>query len=245
MDIIDRFRSLYKEVYTCDKKDDHALALFVYRPLMRVLLTVILLVYPSVTPNLLSFLNLAVLLLGGLFVWQGHAGFAVACILLGFLFDCADGTLARLKGASSDLGLAGDFVADRIGLFFILTVVLLRYYDGSVVNAVYVFILVRAIYESLILFLESKGRKLAIYGPGSVEGASATGRKVRMGLGMDLVWTVLMVGIAFPYLLGWLFSILNGLHILGFLIIFFKLTVGDSGKKRGDDISSSSCEEGT
>ena len=229
MGILDRFRSVYNEVYTWDKKEDHLFALFLYRPLMRVLLTLMLLLYPSITPNMLSFLNLTVLLLGGLFVWQGHAVFAVVCIFLGFLLDCADGTLARLKGASSDFGLAGDFVADRIGLFFILTVVLLKYYDGSVMNAVYVFIVTRAIYESLILFLESKGRRLAIYSSASLKGEATAKVKIRMGLGMDLIWTVLMVGIAFPYLLEWLFSILNGLHLLGFLIIFSKLSVGESG----------------
>jgi phosphatidylglycerophosphate synthase len=86
------------------------------RPLAAVF---VYLLYPTrVTPNQVTFLSLLLALLadGALISCPGRMGLFAAALLLylGFVLDCTDGQLARIKGQSSVVGSYLDFLMDEI-----------------------------------------------------------------------------------------------------------------------------------
>ena len=80
------------------------------RPLTRWLLST------PVSPNAVTLAGTAVGVVGGLLV--GSAGLAVPlgllCLVASGVLDCADGDLARRRGATSDLGHALDVTGDTL-----------------------------------------------------------------------------------------------------------------------------------
>lgn len=71
-----------------------------------------------VTPNQVTLLGTALFLgVAGALIWMpGWAGLLVAAAILelSYVFDCADGQLARLKAMTSDVGAYLDFLMDEI-----------------------------------------------------------------------------------------------------------------------------------
>lgn len=86
------------------------------RPLAAVF--VYLLYATPITPNQVTFLSMFVALIGdaALLFCPGRIGLAAAALLLylSFVFDCADGQLARVKNMSSSVGSYLDFLMDEI-----------------------------------------------------------------------------------------------------------------------------------
>jgi len=79
--------------------------------------------YPWITPNRLTLISLAVGIAAGLlFAVGGQPALAVGglTLQLSFLFDCADGQLARFRGSSSVFGAILDRICDRVKLFAVL-----------------------------------------------------------------------------------------------------------------------------
>ncbi len=97
------------------KKHDLVWNAYVMRPLAAVVVAA--LEHTAVTPNQLTLLNLAVFVgAAGLFVGAPSlAGgvAAVAVLELSYLFDCADGMLARLRKTASPTGHLFDFFTDE------------------------------------------------------------------------------------------------------------------------------------
>jgi phosphatidylglycerophosphate synthase len=93
-------------------------------------LVVYLLRPTAVTPNQVTFLSLLVALIGDatLLFCPGRVGLAMAALLLyiSFVFDCADGQLARIKGQSSPVGAYLDFLMDEIKAVALIAAVAVR-----------------------------------------------------------------------------------------------------------------------
>lgn len=85
------------------------------------------LAYPSVSPNVISLVSLAVscaagaLYASGAFCWGG-----IILLLSGFL-DTLDGTIARLRGKSTRFGALLDSTLDRYADFFVFAGLLIYY----------------------------------------------------------------------------------------------------------------------
>lgn len=106
-----------KSIYLATRKrHDLLFNVWIMRPLAAVVVAA--LAKSRITPNQLTLLNLFVGLagLGVLMAWPSWLGavVAVAIIELGYLFDCADGMLARHRGIASQQGHLFDFFTDEI-----------------------------------------------------------------------------------------------------------------------------------
>lgn len=129
---IDNLRRVYRR---STKPEDIAWNTYVARPLAAVL--VVLLRPTPLTPNQVTFLGMGVFTLASisLVLWPGPTGFlvAVALIQFAYLFDCADGQLARIKDQTSGVGAYLDFLMDEIKALVLVGAVSVRlwYYDGD------------------------------------------------------------------------------------------------------------------
>lgn len=98
------------------KKHDQLFNVYVMRPLASV--AVALAARTPATPNQLTLLNLAIFVgAAALFIAlpdPAGALWAVGALELSYLFDCADGMLARHKGLASKEGHLFDFFTDEI-----------------------------------------------------------------------------------------------------------------------------------
>lgn len=71
------------------------------------------------TPNLLTHISNAFLLAGAALILEPATWswlLAAACLNLSLTFDCADGQLARYRGAGSELGAYYDKISDAVGM---------------------------------------------------------------------------------------------------------------------------------
>jgi phosphatidylglycerophosphate synthase len=111
------------EVYrTARKKHDQLWNVFVARPLAAPIVAFLL---PTrVTPNQLTFLNLFLFVLAmGALAWiPGRDGalLGVLGLELSYVFDCADGMLARTKKLASPVGHLLDFMTDELKAFLLV-----------------------------------------------------------------------------------------------------------------------------
>jgi hypothetical protein len=98
------------------KKHDQLFNVYVMRPLAAVFVAAVH--RTPITPNQVTLLNLAVFLVAAAMLvampthWGGVA--AIAVLELSYLFDCADGMLARYKKLASKAGHAFDFFTDEL-----------------------------------------------------------------------------------------------------------------------------------
>lgn len=86
-------------------------------------LTLFLANYTSITPNIVTVLAFILSLAAAFLFYQADPiSLALGSLLfeIGFIFDCVDGKLARLKGLESKQGEIVDFLFDRLGFFLLL-----------------------------------------------------------------------------------------------------------------------------
>lgn len=86
-------------------------------------LTLFLANYTRITPNIVTLLAFILSLAAAFLFFQATLiSLALGAILfeIGFIFDCVDGKLARLKGLESKWGEIIDFLFDRLGFFLLL-----------------------------------------------------------------------------------------------------------------------------
>ncbi|MGH7296633.1 MAG: CDP-alcohol phosphatidyltransferase family protein, partial [Polyangiaceae bacterium] len=110
------------------KKHDQLFNVYVMRPLAAVFVAAVH--RTALTPNQVTLLNLAVFLVAAVMLvalpthWGGVA--AVAVIELSYLFDCADGMLARFKKLASKAGHAFDFFTDELKALLLVGALAIR-----------------------------------------------------------------------------------------------------------------------
>lgn len=118
-----------REIYlSTRKKHDQLWNTYVVRPLASPVVAV--LTGTPVTPNQLTFFNLAVFIIGSvmLVTMPGALGglLAIVVLELSYLFDCADGMLARAKKLASPTGHLLDFLTDEIKAFLLVGALSIR-----------------------------------------------------------------------------------------------------------------------
>jgi phosphatidylglycerophosphate synthase len=120
-------RRIYRE---SQKPADSYFNLYLARPLAAVV--VALLARTRVTPNQVSFLSIAVFALAmvGLVLLPGWAGLllGVGLVEVSYVFDCADGQLARLTKRSSPVGALLDFLMDELKAYLLVAGIALRWH---------------------------------------------------------------------------------------------------------------------
>lgn len=113
MSVLGEIRQVYQD---SRKSHDIAWNVYVARPIAAVLVAILR--RTPLTPNqvtilgALVFMGCAVTLVG----WRDWIGFLVAAAILelAYVFDCADGQLARIKGMTSEVGAYFDFLIDEV-----------------------------------------------------------------------------------------------------------------------------------
>jgi len=115
------------------KKHDQVFNVYVMRPLAA--LAVALLEKTSVTPNQLTLLGLAIFVIAAtlLVALDGYLGGVLALLVLelSYLFDCADGMLARHKNLASKEGHLFDFFTDELKATLLTGALALRLYHAG------------------------------------------------------------------------------------------------------------------
>ena len=123
--MLTEIRRIYRE---SQKPADSLFNRYVARPPAAVVVTA--LARTRATPNQVTFLSLAVFLAaavvfatvpGPLGLWLG-----VGLVELSYIFDCADGQLARVTGRSSPVGALLDFLMDELKAYLLVASVALR-----------------------------------------------------------------------------------------------------------------------
>jgi hypothetical protein len=112
-----------RDIYRQSKKNrDNLWTEWVSRP--PAALVVWLLKDTAVTPNQVSFINIAIAAAGcaTLIAWRTWTGLVVAGLVLqlAYVMDCVDGQLARVKNQSSPVGALLDFMLDEVKAFLLI-----------------------------------------------------------------------------------------------------------------------------
>lgn len=123
--LIDEVREIY---VSSRKRHDIFWNIYIARPMAAVL--VYFLKRTPVTPNQVSFLGVGVFFAAAalLALWTTPPGMLAAALVLqlSYLFDCADGQLARLKGMTSNVGAYLDFFMDEIKALLLVAAATIR-----------------------------------------------------------------------------------------------------------------------
>lgn len=196
-----------KKVYQeSRKKEDIAWNTYVARPQAAIL--VYILARTPLTPNQVSFLGGALFIAAAfvLAIFQGPWGFLAAALLIhvSYLFDCADGQLARLKAMTSEVGAYLDFFIDEIKALLLVGAAGLRLYllDGEVY---WLFLTIGAVFvvstaTSLTNFIRRPEYAGRVIGPGE----SAKKREMPGTFLGKVIWLVEGVARYFIHYPSWI-----------------------------------------
>lgn len=118
-----------RQVYRDSRKQqDIAWNVFVARPLAAILVAALR--RTPLTPNQVTILGVAVFLccVATLIFWRDWTGFLVSALILqlAYIFDCADGQLARLKKMTSEVGAHFDFLIDEVKALLLVGAIAIR-----------------------------------------------------------------------------------------------------------------------
>lgn len=225
------------------KEHDILWNLYVARPLASVL--VYLLRRTRVTPNQVTFLG-AALFLGvavALIAVPGWTGMllAAAILELSYLFDCADGQLARLTDMTSEVGAYLDFLIDEIKALILVAASGVRIWleSGGLSGGRPVWLLVTiggVVLVALATSLTTFVRREAYAGREIEPGASARRAEVPEGIGARLVWAVRRLASFLVHYPSWYVGIALADGISGFdgtrwfLYLFLGVYLAYAGK---------------
>lgn len=230
-----------KQVYQDSRKArDIAWNVYVARPLAAVL--VALLRRTPLTPNQVTILGFLVFLLivpAGLLV-AGTVGFLimVAIVQLAYIFDCADGQLARLKQMTSPAGAYFDFFIDEVKALLLVAVMGVRLYIEDGQADWLVLALLGAIMVSVATSLTAFVRRPEYSGVDIKPGASAAQPTAPSGLLPKILWAVQRTASYVVHYPSWILYVgildlhpdLSGAKIfLGLFLAVYTLYIGKTG----------------
>jgi len=113
------------DIKRSSKAKDGILALYIYRKFAYVF-TYFFANFVNASADLVTTLALVSWLSSAVLIWFGYSVLPAVLIFLGFVFDCTDGNIARLKGQVSAKGKLYDILADRVGYFVLLMVLAVK-----------------------------------------------------------------------------------------------------------------------
>ncbi len=114
----------------------------------------------GITPNTLTFINLAVNLIAAYFIATGHSLLGGVLVLVAGLFDLLDGALARFTEQATRFGAILDSVVDRISEAAILCGLLIWYIPQEEAGLGIVLIFVVLIGSFLVSYLRARAEGL-------------------------------------------------------------------------------------
>jgi CDP-diacylglycerol--glycerol-3-phosphate 3-phosphatidyltransferase len=114
----------------------------------------------GITPNTLTFINLAVNLIAAYFIATGHFLLAGVLVLVAGLFDLLDGALARFTEQATRFGAILDSVVDRISEAAILCGLLIWYIPQEEAGLGIVLIFVVLIGSFLVSYIRARAEGL-------------------------------------------------------------------------------------
>jgi len=202
----------WDEVKRSSKVKDGILALYIYRKVAYVF-TYFFANFTNASANHVTTLALVSWLSSAVLIWFGYSVLPAVLIFLGFVFDCTDGNIARLKRQVSNKGKLYDIVADRVGYFVLLVVLALKV---SSAESAYVIALAGLLVALMITFDVTrkhveKIKASDIHDTAVISNAeskikarlkklmpSINWNNVIIGVGADLEWTLLLLASVFP-----------------------------------------------
>ncbi len=114
----------------------------------------------GITPNTLTFINLAVNLIAAYFIATGHFHLGGVLVLVAGLFDLLDGALARFTEQATRFGAILDSVVDRISEAAILCGLLIWYIPQEEAGLGIVLIFVVLIGSFLVSYIRARAEGL-------------------------------------------------------------------------------------
>lgn len=228
---VGELKQLYKQSL---KPKDIVWNLYVARPLAA--LSLIFLRRSPITPNQLSFMGLFVFfgVAAALLTWSGPLGFFVAVLVLqlSYVFDCADGQLARLKNQTSSVGAYLDFLIDEIKALILVGGCAARLWQETAdvrwLGVGIAGVALVSIATSLTTFV----RREEFAGQAIQPGTDTTGPALPTGLVRRAIWLVMKLMKLIVHYPSWItFVAIAGLLIpsfdptLGFLVPFLVVYV--------------------
>ena len=114
----------------------------------------------GITPNALTFINLAVNLIAAYVIARGHFLLGGALVLVAGLFDLLDGALARFTEQATRFGAILDSVVDRISEAAILCGLLIWYIPQEEVGLEIVLIFIVLIGSFLVSYIRARAEGL-------------------------------------------------------------------------------------
>jgi phosphatidylglycerophosphate synthase len=174
------------------KAHDIAWNVYVARPIAAVLVAILR--RTPLTPNQVTILGAAVfilIVLPGL-GWLTPVGFVVTALVvqLAYIFDCADGQLARLKGMTSEVGAYFDFLIDEFKALLLVAVLAVRQWMLTD-DVRWLFVAIYgALAVSVATSLTGFVRRHEYSGVDIKPGASANQPKMPDGLLRKILWLV-------------------------------------------------------
>jgi phosphatidylglycerophosphate synthase len=175
------------------------------------------------TLALLSWLSSAVL------IWFNYNAFAAILIFIGFVLDCTDGNIARLKKQFSARGGLYDVIADRTGYSSILVTLAVKL---SITDSAYVIVVMAGLLLTLIIFFDLIRARVEKINAKDIHDTSTISnfeakikaklkeilpfikwKNVIIGIGADIEWTLLLIAsivpIMFPFFLAFLIVLIS------------------------------------
>ncbi|MGD2065231.1 MAG: CDP-alcohol phosphatidyltransferase family protein [Dehalococcoidia bacterium] len=114
----------------------------------------------GITPNALTFINLAVNLIAAYVIATGHFLLGGVLVLVAGLFDLLDGALARFTGQAARFGAILDSVVDRISEAAILCGLLIWYIPQEEAGLEIVLIFIVLIGSFLVSYIRARAEGL-------------------------------------------------------------------------------------
>ena len=226
----------WDEIKKSSKTRDGIFALFIYRKIAFVF-TYFFVNVVNASPNHVTTFALISWLSSAILIWYNYSILPAILIFCGFVLDCTDGNIARLKKQVSAKGKMYDLIVDRVAYSSILIVLAVKV--SNTYSAHYVVVYAVLLLALMIIFDVTK-RHIEKVTSSDIHDTIMISRfeliikakfkkiipfvnwnNVIIGIGADLEWTFLMIAsifpVTFPFFLALLFVLIAG----GFCAIIF------------------------
>ncbi len=210
------------------KKEDGILALYIYRK-FAYFTTYFFANFTKFSANHVTTLALLSWLSSAVLIWFNYNAFAAILIFIGFVLDCTDGNIARLKKQFSARGGLYDVIADRTGYSSILVTLAVKL---SITDSAYVIVVMAGLLLTLIIFFDLIRARVEKINAKDIHDTSTISnfeakikaklkeilpfikwKNVIIGIGADIEWTLLLIAsivpIMFPFFLAFLIVLIS------------------------------------
>jgi len=236
----------WEEIKNSSKTKDGILALYIYRKFAYILTYFFANIF-RLSPNHITALALAHWLSSAILIWYDYRILPGFLIFLGFILDCTDGNIARLKNQASNKGKLFDIISDRIGFSSIILVLAVKVSFTYSVQHIIVLAVSLLVLMTIFDIVRSHIEKITssnIHETGIINDFESKIKaklkkiiplikweNVIIGVGADLEWTLLIIASIFPGIFIFILYILLFL-VVGVIFLTMVSSLIDSLKSR-------------